>query len=163
MPNRNYLIYLFLILLCSCKKQNNVDHAAIKDQFLKEQTEFGAPIFKYLNNNFYKINSLGQKGFTYKIDSLRSIYESHLSSYKGKLDDATFKDEVIGIRASFDKYILEYPQIHESFTGNKVVLSKENLSRLDNNISEFNNLEALNNRDFKNYVRAYISHESRKR
>jgi acetyl esterase/lipase len=157
----NYFLLLLITITQSCKTQKNLNPESVKSTFLQEQKEFGSPIFNYLNNNFYILNSLNDSEFTSKIDSLKAIYTMHLKSYKRKLDRETYNNESIGIDAAFDKYILEYPQNHEYFTGKKIVLSKKNQSRLSEILKNFNDTSLLSNKDLKEYVKSYISIESR--
>jgi acetyl esterase/lipase len=158
-----YFLLLFLVINQSCKSQTKVNTESIKSTFFQEQKEIGTPIWNYLNSNFYTLNSLKQSDFTKKIDSLKSIYTTHLNKYKGKLDKNTFNDETLGINSAFDKYILEYPQHHEYFTGEEIVLSKQNQLRLNEMLHNFNDANLLSNKDFKEYVKSYISIESNKK
>jgi acetyl esterase/lipase len=158
-----YFLLLFLVVNQSCKSQTKVNTESIKSAFFQEQKEIGTPIWNYLNSNPYSLNSLKQTDFTKKIDSLKSIYTTQLNKYKGKLDKNTFNDETLGINSAFDKYILEYPQNHEYFTGEKIILTKNNQSRLSQNFLNFNDVKLLANKDFKEYIKSYISIESNKK
>jgi acetyl esterase/lipase len=158
-----YFLLLFLITIQSCKSQEKLNAESIKKSFLQEQKEIGKPIWDYLNANYYTLNSLNQSDFTHKVDSLKNIYTKQLNKYKGKLDKNTFSDETLGISSAFDKYILEYPQNHEYFTGEKIVLSNKNQSRLIKILQNFNDVNVLSNKDFIAYVKSYISIESNKK
>ncbi|MEE9432105.1 MAG: hypothetical protein V3V16_13735, partial [Melioribacteraceae bacterium] len=158
-----HLLLLLLVTIQSCKSQSNVNTESIKKSFLQEQTEIGTPIWKYLRSNSYTLNSLNEADFTHKIDSLKNIYTTQLNKYKGKLDKYTFNDESLGINYAFDKFILEYPQKHEYFTGEKIVLSKKNQSKLDNLLFYFNDADNLSNKDFKMFVKSFIRIESNKK
>jgi len=158
-----YFLLLFLVINQSCKSQTKVNTESIKSTFFQEQKEIGTPIWNYLNSNSYSLNSLKQFDFTKKIDSLKSIYTTQLNKYKGKLDKNTFNDETLGINSAFDKYILEYPQNHEYFTGEEIVLSKQNQLRLNEILHNFNDANLLANKYFKEYVTSYISIESNKK
>lgn len=158
-----YLLLLLLVSIQSCKSQENVNTESIKKTFLQEQTEIGTPIWNYLRSNPYTLNSLNQVDFTHKIDSLKNIYTTQLNKYKGKLDNDTFNDEALGINYAFDKFILEYPQNHKIFTGEKVTLSEKNQLRLNKNLKNFNDINLLSNLALKEYIISYISVESNKR
>jgi acetyl esterase/lipase len=158
-----YLLLLLLVTIQSCKSQENVNTESIKKSFFQEQVEIGTPIWSYLHSNPYMLNSLNQSDFTKKIDSLKSIYTTHLNKYKGKLDKNTFNDETLGINYAFDKFILEYPQKHIIFTGVKIALSEKNQSRLSKNLKDFNNINLLSNAALKDYIISYISIESNKK
>lgn len=158
-----YFLLLFLIIIQSCKSQTKLNSESIKKTFLEEQEEIGTPVWNYLRSNTYTINSLSQPNFTNKIDSLKNIYVKHLNKNKGKLDKNTFNDETLSINCSFDKFILEYPQNHKNFTGEKIVLSKKNQSQLKENHKNFNDISLLSNKALENYVKSYISIESDKK
>ena len=102
----------FLTIFICCKAQDNTTVKNTKEVFVQEQNEFGKPIWNYLGNNFTTLHRLEQATFTKKIDSLRAIYLMHLKGYKNKLQKDTYEDELLGINAAFDKYLLEYPQHH---------------------------------------------------
>ncbi|OBX22903.1 MULTISPECIES: alpha/beta hydrolase [Bizionia] len=157
-----YLLLLLLVTIQSCKSQENVNTESIKKTFLKEQVALGAP-WKYLRSNPYTFNSLNQVNFTHKVDSLKNIYTAQLKEYKGKLDKYTFNDEALGINYYFDKFILEYPQNHKNFTGEKTTLSEKNQSRLKENLKNFNDIKLLSNSVLKEYIISYIRIESNKK
>ena len=162
--NIKLILILLLITSLSCKSQEKLNTEAIKNSFFEEQKEIGSPIWNYLlNTNIYTLNSLNQSDFTKKIDSLKSIYTTQLNKYKGKLDKNTFNDETLGINSAFGKYILQYPQNHEYFTGKTIVLSKINQSKLNEILPSFNTIDLLSNKDFKDYIKSYISIESNKK
>ena len=150
------------VISISCETQKNQNIESIKSTFYQEQEEFGT-IWNFLNNNSYTLNSLNESDFTKKIDSFQSIYTTHLNNYKNKLDEKTYDDESLGIKSAFDKYILEYPQKHQYFTGKKIALSKVNQSKLDKLHSYFNNPKLLSNKDLKRFIRSFISIESNKK
>ncbi|WP_117884235.1 alpha/beta hydrolase family protein [Aureibaculum luteum] len=158
-----HLLLLLLVTIQSCKSQKSIDVASTKSTFLQEQIEIGTPIWNYLRSNPYTLNSLNETDFTHKIDSLKSIYEAQLNTYRGKLDKTTFNDETLSINYAFDKFILEYPQNHENFTGEKIALSKKNQYRLSENLKKFNDINLLSNEALTDYVASYISIESNKK
>ena len=162
--NIKYLLAFLLVTFISCETQKKSDFESIKKDFLEEQTtEFGTSINNYLNRNYYALNCLNQSNFTTKIDSLKSIYTTHLHTYEGKLDKDTFRNEVFGINFAFDRFILEYPQKHEDFTGEKIVLSKENQAKLNKLLVYFNDKNNLSDKGFKRFIRSFISIESNKK
>ncbi len=158
-----YLLLLLLITIQCCKSKETTNSESIKKLFLEEQIEIGTPIWKYLRSSPYKLNSFSQTDFTHKIDSLKNIQSTQLNKYQGKLDKNIFNDETIGINYAFDKFILEYPNKHQYFTGEKIILSEKNQSRLKENIKNFNDISLLSNTAFKEYIQSYISIESNKK
>lgn len=153
----------FLTSYLNCKAQDSTAVRSTKDVFVKEQNEFGKPIWSYLGNEFTSLHRLEQPTFTKKIDSLRGIYLSHLKGYKNKLQKDTYEDELLGINAAFDKYLLEYPQHHNYLTEESIELSKENQERLSEYNKKFNNPTLLSNRDFIAYLKSLINVKSRNR
>ena len=157
-----YLLLLLLVTVQSCKSQENANTESIKKTFLQEQLEIGTPIWNYLRSNPYTLNSLNQVDFTHKIDSLKNIYTTQLNKYKGKLDNDTFNYETLSINYAFDKFILEYPQNHKIFTGEKITFSEKYQSRLNENLKNFNDINLISNAALKEYIISYISIESNK-
>ena len=158
-----YLLLSLLITILCCKSEENTNTKSIEKLFLDEQVKIGTPIWNYLRSNPYKLNILGQTDFTHKIDSLKNIQTTQLNKYQGKLDINTFNDEVLGINYAFDKFILEYPQKHQIFTGEEITLSEMNKSRLTKNLKNFNDINLLSNSALKDYIISYISIESNKK
>jgi acetyl esterase/lipase len=162
--NIKYTFIFLIVTFISCNTQEKSNIQAIKNVFLEEQkTEFGIPINNYLNSNYYSLNSLNQSDFTNKIDSLHNILTTHLNEYKNKLDKNTFNNEQLAIKFFLDKYILDYPLEHEKFTGEKIILSKKNQSKLTINENEFNNISLLSSLDYIIYMETYIKIESNKK
>lgn len=157
----NYFLLLFL-LIQSCKTQNVSNTESLKETFFKEQDELGTPVFNYIGNNFYALHLLEESEFTSKIDSLQKIFTSHLEKYEDKLDKSTLNEEVINIKYLFDKYILEYPQLHYEFTHKKINTSKSNQLRVYHNLKKINNLKDYENKYFNNYVKSYLSIQAKK-
>ncbi|WAC03070.1 alpha/beta hydrolase [Lacinutrix neustonica] len=157
----NYFFLLLLIIIQSCKAQvSNTE--TVKETFLKEQEELGTPVIKYIGNNFYKLHVLEESEFTSKIDSLQNIFTSHLAKYEDKLDKSTLNEEVMNFTYLFDKYLLEYPQLHYEFTGKKIKTSKANELRVSHNLQKINDIKAYENKYFKNYIKSYLSIQSKK-
>lgn len=154
------IFILFIILLQGCKQSKTIDQDIIKDTFSEEQTDYGLPLWNYIRSNTYTLNTLNQNDFTNTIDSLQSIFTTHLNSYKNKLDKATYKHEEIGIQLAFSKLVLEYPELHELFTGKTISLSHNNQSKLKDNLIFFNDETLLTSNDLKRYVLAYIEIKS---
>ncbi len=157
------LFILSLILMLSCKNSNNVDFEKNKSAFLDEQLEFADPVWKYIRSNKYHLNTLNQDEFTKKIDSLQSIFSTHLNDNKSKLDKTTFNYETTGIKLAFDKLILEYPELHKRYTGDNIVPSKYNQSKLEENLTFFNDEKLLSIKELKHYVTSYVKTQSRKK
>ena len=149
----------FVVLIQSC---NNVDFEKNKNIFLAEQLEFAGPMWEYIKGNKYALYILNQNDFTAKIDSLQGVFTTHLKRNKGNLDKNTFNSETAGIKLAFDKLILEYPKLHQRYTGEKIILSKLNRSKLESNLKFFNDEILLELTDIKEYVDTYIKTESTK-
>jgi len=155
-----YALILLLVIIQSCKTNKTAEDESIKSIFYQEQRAFGKPILNYLYNNVYALNSLNEIAFTEKLDSLQSIITTHLTNHKNKLDKKTYTNEQFAIKLFFDKYILEYPLYHEEFTGEEIILSENNLSKLNENLKEFNHANLLSSRDYIVYMEAYIKIEA---
>lgn len=160
--SKRHFFLLFLILIFSCKI-NNEDFEKNKSVYLEKQAEFGAPIGKYIRSNKYSLNILSQNYFTKKVDSLQAIFTNYLNVNKGKLDKSTFNNETTLIKLFFDKLILEYPEFHKRYTGENILLSKQNQSKLDENLIFFNDETLFASRELNDYITSYIRIESDKK
>lgn len=153
-------IISLIVLIQSCKK---IDYKKNKELYLQEQLEFAQSISKFIKQNKYTLHILNQKEFTHKIDSLQSIFTKFLANYKDKLDQKTVYEETILIKISFDRFILEYPELHKRYTGKHSSLSKENQSKLNRNFKILNDTTFYTTRDLKKYITSYIKLEADKK
>ena len=160
--NNYNIIFIFFLLVSTLNAQTEHFSEEIESTFFKEQNEISSSLNTYMNNNFYKLHIMDEEAFIHKIDSLRGIYSAHLSSYKTKIRPSVYKDEILGIKLSFDRFILRYPLLHKNFTGNDIELSQEVKGRLEKNKELYNNSDALKNSSFKNYLRTYIDLKTQK-
>lgn len=154
------ILIVSIVFYQSCK---NVDFEKNKTIYLEEQSEFVVPTWNYINGNKYPLNILNQNEFTKKIDSLQSIFTSYLKENKSNLDKNTFNEETILIKLAFDRLILEYPELHKRYTGKNIILSKENQTKLKENLRFFNNEVFLSTRELQYYITSYIKIESNKK
>ncbi|WP_460219400.1 alpha/beta hydrolase [Psychroserpens sp. MEBiC05023] len=152
-------ILSLIILIQSCK---SVDYEKNKELYMQEQSEFATSIHRYIQGNKYPLNILNQNDFTKKIDSLRFIFNDYLNANKDKLDKNTINEETVLIKLAFDKFILEYPELHKRFTGEKISLSKTNQSKLNENLKIFNDTTFSSTRELKQYITSYIRIEADK-
>ena len=153
-------ILMFISIIQSCKK---IDYKINKELYLKEQLKFSETISNYIIENKFRLNTLNQNDFTNKIDSLQSIFIKYLYDNKNKLDKETFKEETVLIKLSFDRFILEYPELHKRYTGNNVSLSKKNESRLEKNLKLVNDTTFSSTNEIKKYITSFIRIESDKK
>ena len=158
---RTKLISIVLIIFVqSCKK---IDFKKNKNIYLQEQMELAIPVWEYINSNKYPLNTLNQNDFTHKIDSIHSIFTDFLKINKENLDEKTFNEETVLIKLAFDRLILEYPKLHQKYTGKKIVLSDENQAKLNENSKVFNDEILFSTLEFKEYFTSYIRIESNKK
>lgn len=158
-PNmRTKLFFISLIIFAqSCK---NIDFEKNKNIYLQEQIELAIPVWKYINSNKYPLYTLNQNDFTLKIDSIHSIFTDYLKINKENLDKKTFNEETVLIKLAFDRLILEYPELHQRYTGKKIILSDENQAKLKGNLKVFNDEILFSTRELKEYLTSYIRIES---
>lgn len=153
-------ILTFVLITQSCKK---IDFNVNKEFYLEEQLKFSKPISNFIVENRYKLYTLNQNDFTNKIDSLRSIFTQYLIDNKRNLDEETFTEEKVLIKLSFDRFLLEYPELHKRYTGNNVSLSKMNQLRLKKNLKVFNDTTFSSTNEIKKYITSYIRIEADKK
>lgn len=153
-------IVSLLILIQSCKK---VDYEKNKELYLQEQLELAKPISNFIIGNKYSLYILNQHTFTQKIDSLQAIFTKYLDNNKSKLEKKTFNEETVLIKLSFDRFILEYPELHKRYTGEHIFLSKTNQSKLNENLKVFNDTTFSSTREIKKYITSYIRIEANKK
>ncbi|MGH1387479.1 alpha/beta hydrolase family protein [Kordia sp.] len=160
---KRHIFLLLLTLTFSCKNVTNEDLEKNKSVYLDKQLELAIPVWKYIDNNEYRLNTLSQNDFTHKVDSIQTIFTNHLKINKGNLDKNTFHDEKVLIKLAFDRLLLEYPKLHKRYTGRSIVLSEGNQTKLKENIKFFNDEKLLSTREIQDYISAYIGIESNKK
>ncbi|MBK6263839.1 alpha/beta hydrolase fold domain-containing protein [Marivirga sp. S37H4] len=156
---------IFLIMLLGSQlmwAQNNSSHSDSSDKYFSELKVIANSVSHYIYNDFPAFNSQTPAGFINQIDSLEQIFVKHLNNYSQYLSQQTIKDEEAGIKYFFDMLLLEYPMQHEIYTGKKIHLSKGKQQELANNLQDFNKIPLLENRDFKAYVKSYLTKEVEK-
>ncbi len=151
-------LILFFTVATSCKKKTS-DNITNDQIFLNEQSEFAKRVDEFLGKDFVKLYSLNQNDFTFKVDSLRRVFENHRKLNKGVISESLYKNEELGIRSLFDWFILRYPNLHYNLTGKRVVLSEENQSRIDGSLAYFDKISTVKNQDFQRYFREYMDLE----
>ncbi|CAM1367660.1 alpha/beta hydrolase [Tenacibaculum xiamenense] len=151
-------LILFLAVAISCKKKSP-DYLLNDKTFLKEQSEFVRGVDNFLGKDFVSLYSSNQNDFTFKVDSLREVYENHRKLNKGIISEELYTNEELGIRSLFDWFILRYPNLHYNLTGKRVVLSEKNQLRIANNLADFDKINSIKNQDFQRYFREYMEIE----
>lgn len=109
------------------------------------------------------IYSLNEGQFLKKIDSLKQPFMAVSNKYAKafQLVDKTFiPREQRDIVYFFDRIILDYPYFHENHTGKRVQLSKPAQTKLNQHLKDLNNPAILSSKDFQNYVKAFLRHQS---
>ena len=113
--------------------------------------------------NRQNIYSLKENLFLKKIDSLKQpfLYTSNKYTRQFRFIDKNFiSNETRDILYFFDRMIIDYPYFHENYTGHKVVLSKSVQNRLAIHSKDFNNPALLSSKDFKDYLQAFLRHQT---
>jgi len=136
---------------------------SLRKNYYSIQKSISNKFSDYYYPNRANIYSLPEKQFLFKIDSLRSIFIENLVKYKEKSNNTDVKfilEEQRDIDFFFDRMILDFPYFHETHTGVKVKLSNVTQKRLDKHLTDFNNPALLNSRDVKDYIAAFLRHQS---
>jgi len=155
-------LFCFLLNTQLCLGQIQESPESVVKEYFAIQSEISQSVSHHIYSDFTAFNSLEEVQFTFEIDSLRDIYFDHLNRYTDQLGQNIVDDEIVGIDYFFDRLLLEYPLHHETYTGKSVLLSDVNQERLNKNFRDFNNPELLSNNDFLEYIKSFLSQESRK-
>ena len=161
MKQASFVFLLTASLISHAQQQSNID--SLRKDYLSTLQKISNEFSGYYYPNLTQIYSLSEKPFLLKIDSLRSIFQKNLVVYKemsNNSDIKFIKDEQRDIDYFFDRIILDYPYFHENYTGKNVSLSSATQKRLDRHRVDFNNPELLGSRDVKNYIEAFLRHQS---
>ncbi|WP_375437169.1 alpha/beta hydrolase [uncultured Hymenobacter sp.] len=154
-----------LILVLGCRlahAQTTAEAATRKQQYLTEQKTIGRAFTGYFYPRYNQLYALPAATFVAKIDSGRQVFETHLNRYAKQLEAPFVQTQQAEIRFYFDKLLLEYPEAHETCTGQKGKLPAAVVRRLNVNLAAFNQPEQLTNDDFKAYARAYVERQTKR-
>ena len=157
----SFCILICLILACPAQSQTNPNtlHQTYWEALKSISRDFEEKFYPHRA----QIYSLPEKPFIIKIDSLKKPFQEALDKHQtklGKAESAFIASEQRDIDYFFDKIILDYPYFHENHTGNRVKLSKKIQQRLAQHLIDFNKPDLLQSRDFRNYVEAFLRHQS---
>lgn len=158
--NNAFLLACLCCLLWNCHGSKDLQNTNSTEQFYEEQAVFGMEINDYINSNYYLLHTLDESRFVAEIDSLKGVYLDHLAGYKGKIDQAFFQKEAVGINASFDLLVLNYPQKHLNFTGERVELSPIHQRRFEGIVGSFNEELLFDSKELEAFARSYIAYTS---
>ncbi len=136
---------------------------SLHKQFQLEQEVINQSFAAYFFPNYNKLYSLNEQGFISKVDSLRNTFTEQIRLFEIKnpqFDKSIIYKESKDIHYSFDKFLLDYPYFHESYTGEKT-LPNGLIDQITNkNLKEFNNPELLQIESFKAYLKAFLYFQS---
>ena len=151
-------ICVILVSKISIAQQKETNYSLYK-QFQFEQGIINHSFADYFYQNYNTIYSLNEQVFISKVDSLRKTFTEQLRLFEIKnplFDKYIIQRESKDIHYSFDKFLLDYPYFHESFTGEKNLSYNLIDQEIKGNIDEFNNPELLQLESFKKYLKAFL-------
>ena len=156
-----FKIQIFLCLVLTVQiglAQSNQNVGGVHQNYLAEQKKLGRAFSDDFYPKFSAYYSLSEKDFLAKIESARSTFDALLKKYGTSFDPEFIEAQKVEIKYYFDKLILDYSSNHHTYTGKKVSLSSKINGKLQRNLADFNKPELLTNRDFTEYVRAFLSY-----
>lgn len=134
------------------RKAYNADMKLVSDEFSANYDPKRASVY-----------SLNPQQFLKKIDSLKQPFLKIADKYAGQFQVVakTFiPDERRDISLFFDRMIVDYPYLHENYTGKQVTLPKTVQTRLKQHLKYFNNPQLLSSKDFISYAEAVLRHQT---
>jgi acetyl esterase/lipase len=149
-------VFSFSLLTYSSQAQQDGASSNVMKEYAAEQAEVNKRFNGYFNANYRKLHTLPEPGFIQKVDSLRQSFNTIVDQYSGKLQKDFVEAEKAELKFFFDKLILDYISNYESFTGKRLMLSRQTQNRLADNSAYFNTPHLLSNAQFVKYVRAYL-------
>lgn len=153
-----FSIVLLIPILISAQQPGNAD--SIQQKYLSEQKKLGQAFSSFFYPDYAAVHSVPEPAFVTKIDSFRTAFDKHLDNYNKDLSPKFVASQKAEIKYYFDKIILDYPSNHKTYAGKSVALSLANNQRLRKNLNDFNKPELLANVDFREYVKAWIYHQT---
>lgn len=158
-----FVIFCFILISKTGIAQQKENSDSLYKQFQLEQRKINQSFGDYFFTNFHKIYSLNEQDFVAKVDSLRRVFTEQLRLFEVKnplFDKSIIQKESKDIHYSFDKFLLDYPYFHETFT-REMGLSYKIINQIvKGNINEFNNPSLLQFESFKNYIKAFLYFQS---
>lgn len=126
-----------------------------ENEHLLLDKELGVEIGQYFQANWVQLHAQSLVAYRRTIDSLKGRYLTNLEKASAGLSRTFVEVNTASIEFGFDRLILRYPQMHQRFTGEKVVLSPELLSEFVTRLNQprFRTLES-----YQRFVRAYFNY-----
>lgn len=153
-------IIVTLLVPILMQAQQPVKTDSIQQKYSSEQKKLAQSFSSFFYPNHAAVYSLPEPEFVLRIDSFKNTFNKLLSTYSKYLDQGFVSTQNAEIKYYFDKIILDYPSAYKIYTGKKITLSATISNRLKNNLSDFNKPHLLVNSDFREYVKAYIYHQT---
>jgi acetyl esterase len=115
----------------------------------------------FLNKNWINIHSRDESAFISVIDSLKGLFLNPLSSNakKDKSIPGDFKNLFTAdVNFGFNRLIIQYPEIHLMYTGEKVTLSQSGQDYI--NSVPYENKSMLDLSNYKRFTRSWIDYKA---
>lgn len=152
-------IFFLSVVLSEARAQATSEAPNPKQRYLAEQRNLGKTFGAYFYPRYGRLYSLPPAVFVTKMDSARQMFDALLDRHAAQLDAAYVQEQRTETRYYFDRLLLEYPDTHNTYTGQQAPLSPAITRRLRRNLADFARPELLKNDDFKAYVRAYLQQQ----
>ena len=125
------------------------------NDYLLGSIKINYEINDFLNNNWVSVQSMNESGYISVIDSLKRLFLVTLSSIPREEISAEFvKLFTADVRFGFNRLIVQYPENHRMYTGEKVILSREVQDYIDSAPYDDRGMMDLSN--YKSFCRSWI-------
>ncbi|GAA4375579.1 hypothetical protein GCM10023186_08440 [Hymenobacter koreensis] len=144
------------MVVSGAQAQSGVEAPGPKEHYLAEQKSTGKVFGAYFYPRYSGLYALAPAAFVTKMDSARQVFDGLLGRYAPQLEARFVEEQRTENRFYFDRLLLDYPDVHHTYTGQKATLPAAVTRRLRRNQADFDRPELLTNNDFKEYFRSYL-------
>ncbi len=133
----------------------------LSNSYLKKIILLSSETDDFINKNWIRIHSQNELKFISIIDSLKGLYLNPLASYQDENKNISgdfiklFKADV---NFGFNSLIVQYPDYHQKFTGEKVILSQACYKYL--NSIPIDDIKFMDLQSYKKYCKAWTDYNA---
>jgi len=128
-------------------------------QYLQAQKKLGAKFSAAFYPRYVSVHRLSEREFTAKIDSAAREFFALLTTYAPRLQPAYVTAQRFEIKLYFDKILIEYPNNHEIYTGQRPGRYPIIDKKVRDDLPLFDDPALLGNSDLEPFIQSFLNYK----
>ncbi len=129
-------------------------------EYYQKLDSIGNEFYSNFYQNYAQIYSAEPENFLYKIQEYKEPFQQLIIEYQDKLNQNFINLEQVDNDLFFDRFIIDYPYIHQRYNNQVYNLPDSVKLRLQEHLKEFNNPKFIELNGYNDYVKAFIHHKA---